>query len=41
MTAPKPDFGAAPQHCFSEKGWPQYPETALKVHGLCRAIKLP
>ncbi len=34
MTAPKSDFGTAPQHCFSKKGWSQHSETALKVHGL-------
>ena len=41
MTAPKSDFVTAPQRDFSETRWSQHSETALKVHGLCRAIKLP
>ncbi len=41
MTAPKSDSVTAPQHHFSETMWSQHSETALKVHGLCCAIKLP
>ncbi len=41
MTAPKSGFVTAPQHHFSETRWSQLSETALKVHGLCRTIKLP
>ncbi len=41
MTAPKSDFMTAPQHHFSVSRWSQHLETALKVHELCHAVKLP
>ena len=28
------------QCCFTKQGWPQHPETAIKVHRLCCAIKV-
>ncbi len=41
MAAPKSDMETALQHWFSGSRWPQHSETALKVHGLFCAFKLP
>ena len=40
IAAPKSDMETALQHWFSESRWSQHSDTALKVHGLFRAIKL-
>ncbi len=41
MRAPKSDFVTAPQYQSSESWWSQHSESAIKVHGLYCAIKLP